>query len=136
MSLLKSTVHARLLETGSVVTLELPDGVKVGLSPGQAAHAIIEQHGNFGRSKVTVRLQLELEVCGPPDAIKQHIARKLAGAVEELREANDALRSKLRARQESASLGERQGERLADGEHGPARPLCAGSGVVSDEATE
>lgn len=104
MSILKESMHVRLKEEGSVFVLQTPNGDEVGLSPQQAVHAVIEPHGNFGRSRVTVTLTLELEVLGEAPRIKHAIAEALATQLLELRRENSRLRaSEIRLNNELVS---------------------------------
>lgn len=100
--------HVRLLETGSVVALTLPDGNKIALSPQQAAHAKVEPHGNHGRSRVTVTLTVEAEVQGAPEAVRNMISNHLAAEVERLR--GELAEAKRRANTAIAAVATKESE--------------------------
>lgn len=74
-----------------VATIKLPDGEEIPLTAEQVVEAKIEDHGNFGRSKIIVSLEIVIEAQGTPEAYKIYFEKALLKNIQDLRESHSKL---------------------------------------------
>ncbi len=82
----------------TVVDIQLPkDDEAIGLTARQAVGAVVEPHGNAGRSKIRFTLEVEVEAHGTAESNKERIKRGLLAENEDLTRRLSLMRDELSA---------------------------------------
>lgn len=84
-----------------IAKLKLPHGsgtkeCEIPLTAEQVASAKIEPHGNFGRSKITITLTIQVEAQGTPEEYKDYFAKCLLAKIDQQKEQLDKITEQLR----------------------------------------
>jgi hypothetical protein len=97
---LESSSVYRSDNSETIAKLKLPcDGTKkyeVPLTAEQIVSAKIEPHGNFGRSKITVTLTIQVEAQGTPEEYRDYFAKCLLARINQQKEQLDKTTRQLR----------------------------------------
>ncbi|MFA5202969.1 MAG: hypothetical protein WC708_00950 [Lentisphaeria bacterium] len=84
-----------------IAKLKLPHGggtkeCEIPLTAEQVVSAKIEPHGNFGRSKITITLTIQVEAQGTPEEHRDYFARCLLAKINQQRERLSKITEQLR----------------------------------------
>lgn len=84
----------------TIAKVKLPQGGgtkehEIPLTAEQVVSAKIEPHGNFGRSKITIILTIQVEAQGTPEEYKNYFAKCLLAKVNQQKEQLDNMTRQL-----------------------------------------
>jgi hypothetical protein len=90
---LQSQCVQRIDEEESICQIVTPRGEKIPLTAEQIVHAKVEQHGNFGQSRIKVTLNIEIQADGNAEYYRDFFAKCLLAAVQKQRKEISTLKT-------------------------------------------